>query len=49
MSPNFSKGNRVWVHRQRKILAIRLAPIGMGPMRLWPRRLATSTLFKWTN
>ena len=32
-----------------KILAIRLAPIGMGSMSLWPRRLTTSMLFKWTN
>ena len=32
-----------------KTLAIRLAPIGMDPMRLWPRRHMTSMLFKWTN
>ena len=54
MSPNFSKRDRVSVCRQHKILAIRLVPIGMGPTRLWPRRLTTyviqySMLFKWTN
>ena len=32
-----------------QILAIRLAPIDMGPMRLWPRRLTTSMFFKWTH
>ena len=29
-----------------RILAIRLAPIGMGPMRLWPRRLTTFMFFQ---
>ena len=32
-----------------KISELRLAPIGMGPTRLWPKRLSTSTLFKWKN
>ena len=50
MSPNFSKDDRVWARCQRKkILAIRLASIGMGLMRLWPRRLTTSMFFRWTN
>ena len=32
-----------------KILAIKLAPIGMDPMRLCSRRFTTSMLFNQTN
>ena len=54
MAHKYDKGRRMSddfsnVVANVKVLAIRLAPIGMDLMRLWPRRHRTSMLFKWTN
>ena len=49
MSPDFSGGTVYGSVANAKPLAIRLAPIGIGPMRLWPRILITSMLFEWTK
>ena len=49
MSPDFSKGDRVWVCRQPKNLGDKTCPYWMGPTRLWPRRHMSSMLYQWTN